>query len=122
MDWGKPEHKDPFYRWYYITFAMFQKGGDHWKVWNNKFQDVLKKNQAPEGFWDNPGHSHAEGYLEDQESFRVYNTCLASLMLTVYYRYLPSTSKKTHAVKAKTPMQKKTIKEKAAGEEEIDIF
>ena len=122
MDWNKPEKKDPFYRWYYITFAMFQKGGDHWKIWNNKFQDVLKKNQAPEGFWDNPGHSHAEGILTEQESFRVYNTCLASLMLTVYYRYLPSTSKKSDIKATKTPEQKKVAKEKAAGEEDIDIF
>ena len=102
---------------------MFQKGGDHWKSWNSKFQDVLKQNQAPEGFWDNPGHSHAEGVLPDQESFRVYNTCLASLILTVYYRYLPSTSKKRGPkAAAKTPEQKKAAKAKAAGEEELDIF
>ena len=91
MNWEKPEAKDPFYRWYYITFAMFQQGGDHWKAWNNKFQNVLKKNQNPEGYWDNPGKSHAS--LLDDLGFKVYNTCLASLMLTVYYRYLPSTSK-----------------------------
>ena len=125
MDWDKPEKKDAFYRWYYITFAMFQKGGNHWKSWNNKFQNVLKNNQNPEGSWSHPETQyHGDKFEFDQYDNKIYFTCLASLMLTVYYRYLPSTQVKGRQQNsvAKTPEQKKKAKEKAAGEEVIDIF
>jgi hypothetical protein len=127
MNWDKPEAKDAFYRWYYITFAMFQKGGQHWKAWNAKFQNVLKNNQNPAGYWDHPNEKagyHGNKFEFDQYQNRIYSTCLASLMLTVYYRYLPSTSKKGNVkVAGKTPQQKKAKKDEAMGEEnDIDIF
>ena len=116
MDWENSPKKWTMYAWYYQTFAMFQHGGKHWKGWNKIFQNVLMKNQHPEGYWS---HELAWGAGKNLES-KAYQTSLAALMLTVYYRYLPSTSvKKT---KPKSATQKKKEKEAAGGEETIDIF
>lgn len=116
MDWDNSPGKWVMYAWYYQTFAMFQHGGKHWKSWNAKFQNVLMKNQHPEGYWS---HENAWGAGKNLDS-KAYQTSLAALMLTVYYRYLPSTSVKQ--VKSKSATQKKKEKEDAAGEETIDIF
>ena len=112
LDWDNPP-KQAMYSWYYQTFASFQNGGDHWKVWNNKFQSLLKKNQNPEGFWEYPGNKMPHSDL----TRRVHATTFACLMLTVYYRYLPSTSKKHKALKAKAVPKKAVMKE-----ETVDIF
>ena len=113
LDWNNaPKHS--MYGWYYQTFASFQKGGDHWKAWNKKFQPLLKNNQNPEGFWEYAGGGPA---MKGEESIRVYATTLACLMLTVYYRYLPSTSIKKRSLPAKTA-KKKVVEH----EEEVNIF
>ena len=124
MDWANAP-KNSMYAWYYITFAMFQKGGSHWKLWNNKFQNVLKANQNPEGYWLYPGNFHGPGHGNESVTHKVHSTVFACLMLTVYYRYLPSTSKKGGApkeAKVKSPKELQEVKEKQAGEELIDIF
>ena len=56
----------------------------------------------------------------DDLTKKVHATVFCSLMLTVFYRYLPSTTKKGGAKAAKKPTKKE--KEAAQGEEEIDIF
>ena len=117
LSWNKPPNEG-LYGWYYATQTMFQAGGQMWKAWNNKFQKVLKDNQNPVGYWSYPGKVHGP---KTDLGLKIYNTCFASLMLTVYYRYLPMTTKgggKKGA--AKKPSAKE--KAKAAGEEEIDIF
>ncbi|MCH2208533.1 MAG: hypothetical protein MK132_22045 [Lentisphaerales bacterium] len=88
LSWDAPK-KDNLYAWYYATQAMFQKGGTMWKKWNRKFQKVVGDAQHSEGYWEYPGNYHGKGIsgLED----KVYATTLCALMLTVYYRYLPST-------------------------------
>ena len=68
---------------------MFQNGGKAWKTWNKKFQKEIGNAQNPEGFWEYPGSWHGEAH--DKTTDRVYATTLCALMLTVYYRYLPST-------------------------------
>ena len=48
--------------------------------------NYLVASQNDDGSWPNPpGNRHSEG--------TIYNTCLATLMLEVYYRYLPGTTK-----------------------------
>ena len=117
LDWKKPP-KHSLYGWYYATQCMFQKGGKHWKAWNNKFQTVLKKHQHPEGYWEWPEHPH--GPIKGLTG-KIYATTLCALMLTVYYRHLPMTSKGKGGKKvAKKPTKQE--REAAAGEEEIDIF
>lgn len=73
------------YDHYYISQAMINLGGKPWKDYNALFRDELLKNQHAEGWWPEPaGNHHSAG--------KTYNTCLATLMLEVYYRYLPGTS------------------------------
>lgn len=73
-----------YYYWYYGTFVMFQKGGEHWKTWNEALKKVLPESQrkgGPEdGSWD-PSGGHADG------GCRVISTALACLCMEVYYRY-----------------------------------
>ncbi|MEI6787242.1 MAG: prenyltransferase/squalene oxidase repeat-containing protein [bacterium] len=74
--------KNPVYAWYYITQAKFQKGESDWKEWNPKFTTALVRNQIVEGklgHWENGDHGG-----------KVYTTALCTLMLEVYYRYLPT--------------------------------
>lgn len=89
------------YYWYYITQAKFHDGGGRWTKWNNLFAPTLVKHQTiipkaimgPDGqmkdigFWemDNGITGHTDGV--------VMNTCLCTLQLEVYYRYLPTFSK-----------------------------
>jgi hypothetical protein len=80
---GKPSTvKNPVYAWYYITQAKFQKGESDWKEWNPKFTTALVRNQIVEGklgHWEGGDHGK-----------NVYTTTLCTLMLEVYYRYLPT--------------------------------
>ena len=108
--------QESLYGWYYATQCMFQVGGNKWKAWNAVFQKELKGNQNPAGYWEYPGKSHGP---KSDHGMKVYATCFCSLMLTVYYRYLPMTAKGgAKKAAAKNPVQKA----KAAGEEDIDIF
>ena len=88
LSWAQPP-RESLYGWYYATQAMFQHGGKEWKAWNKKFQKEVGNNQNPEGYWDYPGDFH--GKFKSKTGERVYATTLCALMLTVYYRYLPST-------------------------------
>jgi len=63
------------YAWYYNTQACFQAGGDYWSKWNDVYRDKILAMQRKDGSWNGS----------------VYDTTLATLMLEVYYRYLPAT-------------------------------
>lgn len=74
------------YYWYYATLALFQRQGDEWPRWNRRLVRELlahqRKGGAAAGSWDPEGEwAPAAG--------RVYQTALCTLMLEVYYRYLP---------------------------------
>ena len=77
------------YAWYYETQACINAGGDHWKKWNAGIQDQIVNNQESSGAWPSAGGKAgwASGNLGDGE---IYRTALCTLMLEVYYRYLPS--------------------------------
>ena len=87
LSWAQPP-RESLYGWYYATQAMFQHGGKEWRTWNKKFQKEIGNNQNPEGYWEYPGDYH--GKFQTKTCERVYATTLCALMLTVYYRYLPS--------------------------------
>ncbi len=74
--------KVPLYAWYYITQAKFQKGGKDWQEWNPKFSTTVIRNQIIEGPL---GHWEGGDWGKD-----VYSTAMCTLMLEVYYRYLPT--------------------------------
>ena len=90
LSWQEPP-AESLYGWYYATQAMYQHGGKSWKRWNKRFEKELVQAQSKEGYWEYPGKWHGE--TQDLITDRVYATTLCSLMLTVYYRYLPSTQK-----------------------------
>ncbi len=74
------------YYWYYATLALFQQGGTLWDRWNEGLKSALLPNQNKSGrsagSWDPIGEWAPVGG-------RVYQTALCTLMLEVYYRYLP---------------------------------
>ena len=75
-----------FYYWYYGTLAMFQYGGEPWKQWNESLRDLLVDEQRAlgkdRGSWDPKDRWGGYGG-------RVYSTALNTLILEVYYRFLP---------------------------------
>jgi Prenyltransferase and squalene oxidase repeat len=73
------------YAHYYESQAMMQAGGDDWKFYNNLFRDQILGNQAADGSWNEPG---VGGELAGSGRGKVYRTCLCTLMLEVYYRFL----------------------------------
>ena len=84
----------PLYRWYYQTQAIFQaeKGrGKHWKNWNENLKAELLKEQQPDGAWAMPKGDNSFR-IKNPTDLSIYATSLCTLMLQVYYRYLPSYS------------------------------
>ena len=69
------------YAHYYESQAMMQSGGENWKFYNELFRDQVLNNQNADGSWKATGHNMHGDNL-------VYRTCLATLMLEVYYRFL----------------------------------
>jgi hypothetical protein len=94
LDYGKDAN---LYGWYYNTLACFMRGGTAWNQWNHLMQDELINNQNKDGSWPAVGGQPQTGSLKYQGGGNsrdavVYRTALCTLMLEVYYRYLPSTS------------------------------
>ena len=76
------------YYHYYNAQAMINRGGEDWKFYNNLFRDELLKNQKEDGTWHNITQQPGSGWGLHM------NTCLATFMLEVYYRFLPATGSK----------------------------
>lgn len=82
-DWDR---EAPTYYWYYASLALFQHQGDAWRTWNNVLSGQLIGHQRRDG--------KAAGSWDPSDEWsrlggRVYQTALCTLMLEVYYRYLP---------------------------------
>jgi hypothetical protein len=80
------------YGWYYYTMCSFQGGGSAWTHWRNRFEKELLTHQNPDGTWADEGGSEVTGAGAGGGSANVYRTALCTLMLEVYYRYLPVAS------------------------------
>ena len=77
-----------FLEHYLITKSCFAVGGLTWRDWNRYSQKTLLGLQEPDGSW--PGEP-SPGFLKESKlDDMMFNSCMASLSLTVYYRYLPS--------------------------------
>ena len=75
------------YEHYYSSQAMINNGGQPWENYNKLFRDELIKNQKADGSWPKgSGLGHSDP---------VYSTSLSTLMLEVYYRFLPGTGSKS---------------------------
>lgn len=70
------------YAGYYVSQAKFHGGNQtDWMRWNLNMQRVLLSRQHQDGHWDQGDY---------ETGANVYTTTLCTLMLEVYYRYLPS--------------------------------
>ncbi len=87
-----PSKTSTYYN-YYATQVLKQVGGQEWDSWNVRMRNQLLTTQTTTGhaagswFWED-GHSTASGG-------RFYTTCMATMMLEVYYRYMPLYSEQT---------------------------
>jgi len=84
----------PFYFWYYKTLALFQLQNDAWRDWNERLREQLIARQVKEGHGAGCWVMRDATFDEDGRRLltlesRVYVTALTTLMLEVYYRYLP---------------------------------
>ncbi|MDB4652851.1 terpene cyclase/mutase family protein [Akkermansiaceae bacterium] len=90
FDWKSKEHSD-LYGHYYAAQVMINNGGEEWKKYNELFRDEVLKNQNKDGSYKSvqAGHGLSGGGFAEH-----YRTCLATLMLESYYRFLPGTGQK----------------------------
>ncbi len=85
FEWGQ-ENSNLYYH-YYNAQAMINHGGKEWQDYNLRFRDSLLKAQNPDGSWAQAGIKHGPVNVH-------MATCLSTLMLEVYYRFLPGTGGK----------------------------
>lgn len=71
------------YYHYYHAQALMNAGGEDWEWYNAMFRDPLIAAQNEDGSWS---QKMQHGPINDHMA-----TCLAALMLEVYYRFLPGT-------------------------------
>ncbi len=72
---------------YYATQVMRHYGGEQWDKWNREIRDWLLAMQAK-----GKGHEAGSWYVgggHGQTGGRLYCTAMATMILEVYYRYLP---------------------------------
>ncbi len=90
FDWKSKDHSD-LYGHYYAAQVMINHGGKEWKKYNKIFRDEVLKNQDKDGSYKPVKATHG---LNSGEYATHYRTCLATLMLESYYRFLPGTGSK----------------------------
>ena len=97
FSWDTPD--SDLYGHYYATQAMINHGGEAWTRYNSLFSKQVLTNQADDGSFNpvsNGGPVNAPGgaFAGNSAFAKHYRTCLATLMLEVYYRFLPATASK----------------------------
>ncbi len=75
------------YEHYYSSQAAMNNGGKSWVKYNEMFRDQLLDSQNNDGSWPAPPKPGPAARNDP-----VYVTALATLMLEVYYRFLPGTA------------------------------
>ena len=94
---------------YWATMVFFNGGGRRWQNWNRQMIDVYYNGQTVKkgAYVDLSGKRRDLGYwtCEDMHigTQPVVPTCWVALQLMVYYRYLPTSSKKARGVSAPPP-------------------
>jgi len=77
------------YGHYYESQAMMQRGGKEWAQYHEIFKDQLINNQDADGSWKTPGGGRKpRATAATWQNDKLYRTCLCTLMLEVYYRFL----------------------------------
>lgn len=78
------------YKHYYQSQAMINEGGKIWADYNSAFRKEIVSNQNKDGSWKSPATKQSRQFMGNAGIAPHYRTCLCTLMLEVYYRYLPS--------------------------------
>ena len=99
LQWGQGSGtenvKSNLYMHYYCVQAAMNRGGDVWKAYNRAFRDSTLGAQASDGSFMPNGFGGPGGVVQTSQNRhandRIYRQCLATLMLEVYYRFLPGT-------------------------------
>ena len=90
-----PNPSNVYYN-YYATQVMKQMGDDKWASWNSRMRDQVVQSQVKEG--------HAEGSWTfsdpsagnpSEAGGRLYLTAMNTMILEVYYRYMPVYAEQT---------------------------
>jgi hypothetical protein len=81
------------YAAYYEMQAMINRGDKGWDDLNVRVRDNILKNQNPDGGWKTPGlNNKTYGVGPFYITEPVYRNALNTLMLEVYYRFLPGSA------------------------------
>ncbi len=93
FDWNSAD--SDLYGHYYAVQCMMNNGGAEWERYNKLFRDQVLNNQDKNGSFKVIGGGakiNAVGgtFAGDGGHGRHYRTCLATLMLETYYRFLPA--------------------------------
>ena len=87
------------YGHYYAVQCMINQGGKEWEKYNAMFRDEVLNNQNDDGSYKNVGGGNkinavGASFAGNNGMANHYRTCLATLMLETYYRFLPGTGQK----------------------------
>ncbi|YCM44256.1 hypothetical protein V2O64_23395 [Verrucomicrobiaceae bacterium 227] len=98
FDWNTAD--SDLYGHYYAVQAMINHGGKAWEKYNKLFRDQVLNNQNKDGSYkplNKGGKINAvAASFQGNSAFAVhYRTCLSTLMLEAYYRFLPATGSKS---------------------------
>jgi hypothetical protein len=97
FDWNTAD--SDIYGHYYAVQCMINNGGPEWERYNKLFRDQVLDNQNKDGSYKPIGggakiNAVAASFAGGSPFATHYRTCLATLMLESYYRFLPATGAK----------------------------
>ena len=98
FNWKANNTTSNLYQHYYGVQAAMNRGGDVWTAYNRAFRDATLGAQASDGSFAPNGFPGPSGLVNSNGGTindKIYRQCLATLMLEVYYRFLPGTGEGT---------------------------
>ena len=98
FNWRANNTSSNLYQHYYGVQAAMNRGGDVWTAYNRAFRDATLGAQASDGSFAPNGFPGPGGLVNSNGGTindKIYRQCLATLMLEVYYRFLPGTGEGT---------------------------
>ena len=112
---------------YWATMVFFNGGGKRWANWNRRMIEVYYNGQTVKrsAYIDQKGAKRDLGYwtCEDMHigTQPVAPTCWVALQLMVYYRYLPTSSKRARGVTATRKDKEKEERPAAKTVETVEV-
>lgn len=78
-----------FYGTYYTAQVLRHLGGKQWDEWNKAMRDPLIELQAKDGHASGSWQPNSFPDMGGPTGGRLYSTCMATMILEVYYRHMP---------------------------------